>query len=296
MLTVDHRRTVASKSKPTRVILTADDFGSTLPVNEAVEQAHLYGILTSASLMVGAPATADAVQRAKNMPALRVGLHLVLSDGWPTSRSEIIPDLIDVNGYLPIGMIQAGFRFFFLQRVRRQLEIEIRAQFDSFRGLGLTLDHVNVHKHFHLHPTILDMLIRIGPDYGMRAIRLPYEPLRVTCRISTRHAIKNIAWSLFIAPWVALLRTKLASANIAHNDFLFGLSETGRMNEETLINIVNHLPHGINEIYFHPATSSLPAIKGSTRHDKELKALLSPSVRELFENLSIERIAYNDIA
>lgn len=286
---------MTNTSKSTRVILTADDFGSTISINEAVEQAHRYGLLTSASLMVGAPATADAVRRAKNMPTLRVGLHLVLSDGWPTSRSEIIPDLIDANGYLPIGMVQAGFRFFFLQRVRRQLEIEIRAQFDSFMGFGLTLDHVDVHKHFHLHPTILNMLIHIGPDYGMRAIRLPYEPLRVTRRISNHRAIKNIAWSFFIAPWMTLLRAKLASANIAHNDHLFGLSETGRMNEETLINIVNHLPHGINEIYFHPATSSLAAIQENSQHDRELKALLSPSVRKLLDNLGIERIAYHDI-
>ena len=61
-----------------RLVVTADDFGLSLEVNEAVEQAHREGILTAASLMVSAPAAADAVARAKRLPSLRVGLHLVL--------------------------------------------------------------------------------------------------------------------------------------------------------------------------------------------------------------------------
>ncbi|MFI4922491.1 MAG: ChbG/HpnK family deacetylase, partial [Burkholderiales bacterium] len=61
-----------------RLIVTADDFGASLPVNEAIEQAHQNGILNTASLMVGAAAAPDAVERAKHMPSLKVGLHVVL--------------------------------------------------------------------------------------------------------------------------------------------------------------------------------------------------------------------------
>ena len=60
------------------LIVTSDDFGAAPEVNEAVERAHREGILTCASLMVAAPAAADAVMRAKTMPKLGVGLHLVL--------------------------------------------------------------------------------------------------------------------------------------------------------------------------------------------------------------------------
>ena len=54
-----------------RLIVTADDFGAAREVNEAVETAHRAGILTAASLMVAAPAAADAVARARRMPSLR---------------------------------------------------------------------------------------------------------------------------------------------------------------------------------------------------------------------------------
>ena len=47
-----------------QVIFTADDFGLALEVNEAVERAHTEGVLSAASLMMGAPAAADAVHRA----------------------------------------------------------------------------------------------------------------------------------------------------------------------------------------------------------------------------------------
>ena len=38
--------------------------------------------------------------------------------------------------------------------VKRQLRAEIEAQFAAFAATGLPFDHVNTHKHFHLHPTI----------------------------------------------------------------------------------------------------------------------------------------------
>ena len=63
-----------------RVTLTADDFGLSESVNEAVEQAHRDGVLTSASLMVAAPAAEDAIARARRLPTLKVGLHLVVID------------------------------------------------------------------------------------------------------------------------------------------------------------------------------------------------------------------------
>src|SRR5262245_40914365 len=64
-----------------RLIVPADDFGLAPEINEAVEQAHRSGVLTAASLMVAGPAAADAVRRARAMPQLRVGLHLVLVEG-----------------------------------------------------------------------------------------------------------------------------------------------------------------------------------------------------------------------
>ena len=72
------------------LVITSDDFGAAPEVNEAVEQAHRDGVLTAASLMVAAPGAADAVERAKRLPSLGVGLHVVLVEGKPALPPEVV--------------------------------------------------------------------------------------------------------------------------------------------------------------------------------------------------------------
>jgi hopanoid biosynthesis associated protein HpnK len=181
-----------------RLIVTADDFGLHQAVNEAVERGYRDGVLRAASLMVAAPAVADAVARAKQNPGLAVGLHLVLADGRAMLPPQRIPDLVDAHGMFNSDMVRNGFRFFFLPHVRKQFADEIRAQFEAFAATGLQLDHVNAHKHFHLHPTILSMMLSIGREYGMHAIRLPSEP----------------GMGPWLRPWLALMRWRMKEAGI----------------------------------------------------------------------------------
>ncbi|MGH7212438.1 MAG: ChbG/HpnK family deacetylase, partial [Acetobacteraceae bacterium] len=98
---------------PKQIILTADDFGLSVAVNEAVEQAHRQGMLTAASLMVAGEAAEDAVRRARAMPALRVGLHLVLVEGRAVLPHSAIPDLADRQGWLGSDQWQRGLSCFF---------------------------------------------------------------------------------------------------------------------------------------------------------------------------------------
>jgi hopanoid biosynthesis associated protein HpnK len=262
------------------LIVTADDFGLHPAVNRAVEQAAREGVLTATSLMVGAPAAADAVRRARELPALAVGLHLVLADGWSVLPPSRIPALVDERGRFGNNMVRDGVRFFALPAVRRQLEAEIRAQFQAFADTGLPLDHVNAHKHFHLHPTLLEMLLRIGGEFGVPAVRLPREPAWAARR--TGGAIAGATVAGLLSPWLAIMRRRLRAARIAHNDHVFGMSDSGAMDEARLLEILGRLPEGVTEIYLHPAAQSgatiAPSMSGY-RHADELAALLSPRVR-----------------
>ena len=248
------------------LIITADDFGLHPSVNAAVELAHRVGVLAAASLMVGAPAAADAVARARACPGLRVGLHLVLADGVPTLPPRAIPDLVDGGGRFGTQMVRDGFRFFCLPRVRRQLAIEIRAQFEAFAASGLALDHVNAHKHFHLHPTVLSLIIGIGRGFGLRAVRLPREA----------------GIPFWLQPWLARQQARLQAAGIAHNDYLVGLRQSGHFHEAALLRALHGLPAtGIGELYLHPALVSGAAVAPSMpayRHADEFAALVSPRV------------------
>ncbi len=66
-----------------RLIVNGDDFGASLGINRGIVEAHERGVLTSASLMVDGPASADAVVRARANAALSVGLHLELDSSDP---------------------------------------------------------------------------------------------------------------------------------------------------------------------------------------------------------------------
>jgi hopanoid biosynthesis associated protein HpnK len=274
-----------------RLIICADDFGRDLAVNEAVERAHREGVLTVASLMVGAPAVADAVARAKQLPALAVGLHLVLADGAPVLPAAEVSALVVGDGAFDPNMVRAGFRFYFSPRARRQLAAEIRAQFEAFRRTGLALDHVNGHKHVHLHPTVARMIVEIGRDYGLRAVRLPAEPAQPLHLAFPDERSAAPAWS----PVVAALRRRLARAGLARNDQIFGIAWSGRMVEDRVLRLLPHLPDGVSEIYFHPAADGASPTPGY-RHAEELAALLSPRVRRRIGELGLVLACYRDLA
>lgn len=261
------------------LIITADDFGLHEAVNQAVDQANREGVLTAASLMVGAPAAADAVRRAKLLPKLRVGLHLVLVDGWSLLAHECIPALTDETGFMDARMLWKSVRLFALPHVRRQFEAEIRAQFAAYARTGLRLDHVNLHKHFHLHPTLLDMVVEIGREYGLAALRIPDEPHWFA---ALQPAGLNRVSNGLLKPWAALMKRRVRHAGLFHNDTIFGLSASGQMDEARMLGILARLPGGVSEIYLHPAIersdASGPATQGY-RHADELAALLSSRVR-----------------
>jgi len=276
---------------PKRLILCADDFGRNIAVNEGVAEAHRNGVLTVASLMVGAPAAADAVERAKRLPNLGIGLHLVLADGVPLLPADDVPALVGDDGAFDPNMVRAGFRFYVSPAARRQLAAEIRAQFAAFRATGLKLDHVNGHKHVHLHPTVARLVVEIGRDYGMRAARLPYEPVAPLRLATPGEKPAAPAWS----PVVSALRRRLDRAGIAHNDQVFGIAWSGAMVEERLLALLPHLPDGLSEIYGHPAFGAASLVPGY-RHAEELAALLSPRVRHEVAAQRIALVRYGDLA
>lgn len=278
--------------------MTGDDFGLAIPVNEAIESSHRQGILTTASLMIGEAAAEDAVARARAIPSLKVGLHVVVVCGRPVLRPDQIPDLVGPDGLLRTELVRAGLSFYFRPPVRRQLESEIRAQFEAFSRTGLVLDHVNAHKHMHVHPTVLTLILKIGQEFGMRAVRLLYEPLLASWRASGEGFVRRIWPGVFLAPWILLMKCRLGWADIGCNDYIFGLTDSGRMDAERIRRFAARLPDGVSEIYCHPATGRWADIERTVEHyqfEREFQALVSPSLAETLHRSGVQLIAFSDL-
>jgi hopanoid biosynthesis associated protein HpnK len=263
------------------VVFSADDFGLTPAVNEAVERAHRDGILDQASLMVAGAAAGDAVRRARAMPSLKVGLHLVVIEGPAVSPAADIPLLVDGSGRFPSDQAALGLRYFFSPEARRQLAREIRAQFAAFAATGLRLDHANAHKHMHLHPTVGRMMIRIGREFGLTSVRIPAEPPATLARLGSRAGFGDRA----LYAWTRLLRHQARAGGMRVNDHCFGLKWSGHMTHDRVRRLLRHLPDGRSELYFHPATEQDPVLARLMPDYEPVAELATLLDRELLSSL-----------
>ena len=261
-----------------RVVFSADDFGLSEAVNEAVERAHRDGILQAASLMVAGPAAADAVRRARALPSLRVGLHLVVIEGPAVLPPPDIPNLVDAAGQFPSDQLRLGINYFFRPSVRRQLAAEVRAQFAAFAATGLTLHHADAHKHMQLHPTVGRLLIDIGREFGLHTVRVPAESPATLARCGTKVGIGGHA----LYHWTRLLRRQVRAAGMATTDHCFGIAWSGHMTGDRVRRLMAELPDGVSEVYFHPAVAhdaDLQRLMPDYQHAAELATLLDRTLR-----------------
>jgi hopanoid biosynthesis associated protein HpnK len=259
---------------PATAIISADDFGLTVSVNEAVERAHLHGVLSQASLMVAAQAAADAAARAKQLPGLNVGLHLVVVDGHSILGHAKLPHITQPDGTFSRNQFALGLLYFFSTAARRELAAEIRAQFTAYAATGLVLHHANAHKHMQLHPTVAKLMIRIGKDFGLTRTRVPAEPPAVLRACGAKPRLADYA----LYAWSFLLRAQTRRAGITAPDHVFGIHWSGRMTVEKLTALLENLPPGASEIYMHPATNrdaTLTRLMPDYQHEAEFQALLS---------------------
>ena len=278
------------------LIVTADDFGLSLAVNEAVEEAHRKGVLTSASLVVTGEAAADAVRRAKKMPRLGVGLHLALLDAPSALKPSQIPDLIEPGrDYLGSKAAITGAKIALVKSVREQARAEMHAQFALYRKTGLKLDHVDGHWHFHMHPTVVSILLHdLAGPFGIKAMRVPREPAGPSSRAAGTGSVKRWSTALANGPLWGVMRARLRRAGIGSNDWFFGLNDTGAVVRERMLGFVAQLPAGVSEIGLHPASGPLEGPFAPPAHyrvTEELAALTDPEVIEACRQVRLGRFS-----
>jgi chitin disaccharide deacetylase len=215
----------------------------------------------------------------------------VLVEGRPVLPASALTHLVDENGLFRADMAALGTRIFFSGQARRQIAAEIFAQFEAFRATGLTLDHCNAHKHFHLHPVVGALIAKIGGQFGLRAARVPQEPRDVLRRIE-RQTPRAPAW--LTAPFALLLRRRFEAAGLLAPDHTFGLLWSGRMTKERLFGLIRNLPDGLSEIYLHPATGAFVGAESGYRYREEFDALMDSEIIAASRDPSLRLGGFSD--
>jgi hopanoid biosynthesis associated protein HpnK len=273
-----------------RLIINADDFGLTRGVNRAIIEAHRRGIVTSASLMSGGEAFEEAADLARQNPRLGVGVHLTLVNGRPVCGPESIPSLVTPQGRF------FGSPFKFISRLELglinldEVRLELRAQICRALESGIRVTHVDGHKHLHIYPRLLEIVLSLMMEFGIKRMRLPLERPALTAG-SLNHYL------VYLASMAS--KKKLARAKVYFTDHFIGLSETGSLNEPRLRRILSLLPAGTTEVMCHPGYDDEALGQTGTRlrrhREEEFKALTNQSVIELIRESGIELISYGDI-
>src|SRR5881396_137544 len=120
------------------LIVNGDDFGASSGVNRGIREAHLHGILTSASLLVNTPGADETARLAAGLPDLSVGLHA------------------DLPGELDKASADS-------QGVRESLQRQFR-WFESLVGRPPT--HIDSHHNVHRNPRALPHFLELPREHS----------------------------------------------------------------------------------------------------------------------------------
>jgi chitin disaccharide deacetylase len=288
-----------------RLIVNADDFGFTAGVNRGIVESHTHGIVTSSTLMANGRAFDDAVRLAKSVPRLSVGCHVVLIDGEPVLDAKRLPSITSANSS---GVrFRDGLQSFAVRALAGRLdpgeiEAEASAQIHRLQIAGVSVSHLDTHKHTHLFPAVLRPLLRAARARGVRAIRNPFGPRKpLTSRallarpgLWTRYVEVRILRAL-----ASEFRDSAEREGLVTPDGTLGIVVTGALDEKLFRAVAAIIPGGTWEFVCHPGYNDddLKSAKTRLRESREieLRVLTMPEAQEFLLRQGIEVISYRDL-
>jgi chitin disaccharide deacetylase len=247
-----------------RLIINADDFGLAPGVNRAIVELQQAGALSSTTLMATAAYFSAAVYLAFAQPALAVGCHVVLVDGSPCLHAAEVPSLLG-PGDVFRPTVGSFLRDLLRGRIREQeIEAEAIAQIRRIQSSGLTVSHIDSHKHLHAFPHVLAPLLRAARQCGVFCVRNPFEPwwsLRATRGAS---AWRQTQVRAMRTQWRAFTRLTMEHGMMTA-DGSIGVLATGSLDDSVLRSLLQAMPRGTWELVCHPGYNDQALEQANTR-------------------------------
>ena len=291
-----------------RLIINADDFGLAPGVNRAVMELEQAGALRSTTLMATAQYFSQAVHLAFAQPRLAVGCHVVLIDGSPCLRAGQVSSLLHThNSYGSAGShgrfrptVAAFVSDLLRGRIRaHEIEVEAVAQIRRVQSSGITVSHIDTHKHLHMFPQVLAPLLRAARQCRVGAVRNPFEPmwsLRATRGGGVVRRAEVYALRTYRRKFLSLVREH----GLETTDGAVGVLATGSLDAQALRNLLQAMPEGTWELVCHPAYVDEALQQAHTRllgtREVEREALLAVIPGILHTQKELALIDFHDLA
>jgi predicted glycoside hydrolase/deacetylase ChbG (UPF0249 family) len=279
-----------------RLIVNADDLGSSAGIDRAIFAAHDKGIVTSASLMANGASFEHAVAGVLERPRLGCGVHLVLHDEPPVSDPARIPSLVGRDGRLkPLRDAVRGLLFG--SSVPAEIEAEYTAQIQRTIAAGIQPSHLDSHCHLHAFPAVGPIVHALGERFGIACARQPEAASWTDFRAAP---LTRIPLALLITATHRFTKMRVHQALRAPDRFL-GLVLSGALDAEWMERAIDELEPGlVAEIMVHPGDGTgdgdPSGDHGPYRRRVEFEAVTSPRVLEAVRRRGVQLINYRDLA
>jgi predicted glycoside hydrolase/deacetylase ChbG (UPF0249 family) len=279
-----------------RLIVNADDFGLCESVNKGIVEAHTKCVLTSTTIMANMPAAEQAVDLAKKLPTLGVGVHLNLTAGKPLCQDNSVKLILDSQGHFALSPGKLALASLVTGKVRTAIETELASQIQWLIDKGIKPTHLDSHKHIHAFPTIFPVVCRLAKRFSVPAIRYAYEPKQVSqipWPVTDRESRKR----------ASLVRT-MAKINRWQNpsffktDALLGVNHVGKINAVFMRAVSLYNPAATAELMTHPGyTYDLDAARTRLvkQREIELSALCDEKTKQYFKDACVKFVHYGQL-
>jgi predicted glycoside hydrolase/deacetylase ChbG (UPF0249 family) len=253
--------------------------------------------------MANGQAFEDAIVHAKSTSRLSIGCHVVLVDGSPVLGGQQASTLFDRKA--DDGRFYDGLGAFALRAVSGrvdadEIEAEVTAQIRKLQSAGVSVSHLDTHKHTHILPQVLRALLRAARTCGVPAVRNPFGPVRFSILAKYPRLWKRYGQVTVLNRLGGRFRNSVTNAGMLTTDGTVGVVATGAMDSYLFRSIVDSLPEGTWELVCHPGynDAELGSIRTRLRESRavELRLLTSPKALELLVRSGVQLISYRDLA
>jgi predicted glycoside hydrolase/deacetylase ChbG (UPF0249 family) len=262
-------------AKTRLLIVNCDDLGSSHSANVATFRSMVYGVASSATLMVPCPWAREAARMFKDFS---VGVHLTLTSEYRGYRWRGLTNgasLHDEEGFLPNTAEKA------LKRIdAREARVECRAQIETAMSWGVDVTHLDTHMGvLQPHADRAD-LYELYLDLA--------EEFRVPVRMSSRYKTEKERLKAC---------EQAQSRGLLFNERL--VYPWPRRTRDVLFEEIPKLLPGVSEIFAHPVLDG-EELRAYDTDNADIRThdamcLIDPAVSQLLDEHKITRISFREL-
>ena len=265
------------------LIVHADDLGMAHSVNVATIKALETGLVNSGSIMVPCPWLSEIAAYARANPQADLGLHLTLTSEWtsfrwgPVSSKDRVASLLDKDGYFNLTETEAA-----KNADPKQVEMEIVAQIEKARALGIQPTHLDSHMGtLYQNKALFEVFLRVA-----RSQKLPVRVARAW------FARADFLPTTLSPDDVYIDRVLDINPAVAPGDWAKFYSDAIRKLEPGVTEVIIHLAYDDTEMQ--GATANHPNW-GAAWRQRDLEFFTSDAFRKLLQENNIKLITWREL-